>query len=167
MSNQFHIRKASAEDIPTINQLAAAIWEPTYRPILTKEQIEYMFGIIYTPEALRQQMQEGQTFLLLHDGENALGFAAYSVKDKAEHSYKLNKIYLLPNRQGEGLGKLLLGAVENEVRAQGARYLDLNVNRHNKAKDFYERCGYQVYLEEDIPIGPYWMNDFVMRKQLT
>jgi diamine N-acetyltransferase len=79
----------------------------------------------------------------------------------------LNKIYLLPNRQGEGLGKLLLGAVENEVRAQGARYLDLNVNRHNKAKDFYERCGYQVYLEEDIPIGPYWMNDFVMRKQLT
>jgi diamine N-acetyltransferase len=82
MSNQFHIRKASAEDIPTINQLAAAIWEPTYRPILTKEQIEYMFGIIYTPEALRQQMQEGQTFLLLHDGENALGFAAYSVKDK-------------------------------------------------------------------------------------
>jgi diamine N-acetyltransferase len=167
MSKQFHIRKATAADIPTINQLAEAIWEPTYRPILASEQIEYMFGIIYTPEALKQQMQEGQTFLLLYDGNEALGFAAYSVKDKAERSYKLNKIYLLPNRQGEGLGKRLLDAVENEVRALGARYLDLNVNRYNKAKDFYERCGYEVYYEEDIPIGPYWMNDFVMRKQLT
>ncbi|MDX5419777.1 MAG: GNAT family N-acetyltransferase [Hymenobacteraceae bacterium] len=166
MSN-YTIRKATTADIPIINRLATAIWEPTYRPILSQEQISYMFEMIYIPEALQQQMQDGQTFLLLQDGDEPLGFASYSVKDESEKVYKLNKIYLLPNRQGEGLGKLLLDSVEAKVSELGARYLDLNVNRYNKAKSFYERCGYQVHLQEDIPIGPYWMNDYVMRKQLT
>jgi ribosomal protein S18 acetylase RimI-like enzyme len=39
----------------------------------------------------------------------------------------------------------------------------LNVNRYNPAKDFYEKLGFKIILEEDIPIGQYWMNDYVMR----
>ncbi|SIT93888.1 Ribosomal protein S18 acetylase RimI [Pontibacter indicus] len=167
MRSNFSIREAAVADIPTIHQLAEAIWEPTYRPILSREQIDYMFEAIYTYEALERQMLEGQTFLLVLDGDEPVGFAAYSVKDSAKAVYKLNKIYLLPSRQGSGLGKVMLEAVEERVRKAGARYLDLNVNKYNKAKAFYERCGYQVYQEEDIPIGPYWMNDFVMRKALA
>ncbi|MBD1396878.1 GNAT family N-acetyltransferase [Pontibacter sp. JH31] len=161
------IREATTADIPTINRLATAIWGPTYRPILSEEQIDYMFEMIYTLPALQQQMQEGQTFLLLLDDNEYVGFASYSLKDELEKVYKLNKIYLLPTRQGTGLGKLLLEAVEAKVSKLGAGFLDLNVNRFNKAKTFYERCGYQVHLQEDIPIGPYWMNDYVMRKQLA
>ncbi|MBX0335269.1 GNAT family N-acetyltransferase [Pontibacter sp. HSC-14F20] len=166
MSSKFSFREASLSDIPLIHQLARATWEPTYRAILSQEQIEYMFEVIYTYEALERQMQENQTFILLQDSLEPIGFAAYSLKDSADAVYKLNKLYLLPTRQGEGLGNLLLTAVEERVRKAGARYLDLNVNTYNKAKAFYERCGYQVLLEEDIPIGPYWMNDYVMRKAL-
>jgi diamine N-acetyltransferase len=167
MNSKYSIREATTTDIPTINQLAKAIWEPTYRTILTREQIDYMFSVIYTHEALERQMLEGQTFLLLYEGTEPIGFAAYSIKDKEERSYKLNKIYLLLSRQGEGLGKLMLEEVESRASKAGAKYLDLNVNKYNKAKAFYERCGYQVHLEEDIPIGPYWMNDYVMRKALA
>ncbi|WP_222619739.1 MULTISPECIES: GNAT family N-acetyltransferase [Pontibacter] len=165
MSN-YKIRTATISDVPTIKALAEAIWEPTYKSILSKEQIEYMFDVIYTSEALQQQMQDGQTFLLLYQDEQPLGFAAYSLKDAGEKVYKLNKIYLLPECQGKGLGKLLIAYVENEVKQLGGNILDLNVNKYNKAKAFYETCGYHVHQEEDIPIGPYWMNDYVMRKQL-
>jgi diamine N-acetyltransferase len=167
MNGKYSIREASATDISSIHQLAEAIWEPTYRAILSREQIDYMFGVIYTCEALERQMLEGQTFLLLYDEAEPIGFAAYSIKDKEERSFKLNKIYLLHSRQGEGLGKLMLEEVESRVSRAGAEYLDLNVNKYNKAKTFYERCGYHVHLEEDIPIGPYWMNDYVMRKALA
>lgn len=125
-----------------------------------------MFDVIYSQDALQKQMQEGQTFLLLFNAETPIGFAAYSLKDEADKIYKLNKIYLLPECQGMGAGKKLLDQVEGEVRESGGAMLDLNVNRYNKAKAFYERCGYAVHQEEDIPIGPYWMNDFVMRKTL-
>lgn len=165
--NNYSIRTATISDISTIKTLAEATWEPTYKSILEKEQIDYMFDVIYSSEALQQQMQDGQKFLLLFDEQNKpLGFASYSLKDAVEQIYKLNKIYLLPYCQGKGLGKLLLTYAENEVRKLGGRYLDLNVNKYNKAKTFYETCGYHVHHEEDIPIGPYWMNDFVMRKQL-
>ncbi len=125
-----------------------------------------MFEVIYSREALERQMQEGQTFLILEESGKPVGFAAFSVKDEAAKAYKLNKIYLLPQTQGKGYGKALLQAVEQEVKLSGATLLDLNVNRHNPAKGFYERCGYQVHQQEDIPIGPYWMNDYVMRKKL-
>jgi diamine N-acetyltransferase len=48
----------------------------------------------------------------------------------------------------------------------GKHTVDLNVNRHNKAKSFYEKMGFVVAYEEDIPIGSYWMNDYAMRKEL-
>lgn len=165
MSN-YTFRAATIADIPTIEKLALATWEPTYKPILSKEQIDYMFGVIYTPEALQQQMQEGQTFILLYQQEKPLGFASYSLINADEQGYKLNKIYLLPACQGKGLGRLLLTHIEQEVRKLGGRVLDLNVNKYNKAKAFYETCGYHVHHEEDIPIGPYWMNDYIMRKEL-
>lgn len=166
LSSMTSIRLATLTDLPIIQQLAEATWEPTYRSILTQEQIAYMFEVIYTPDALTKQMQEGQTFMLLQENGTPVGFAAFSVKDPETQVYKLNKIYLLPETQGKGYGKLLLQAVEQEVKSRGAHTLDLNVNRYNKAKSFYERCGYHVHHEEDIAIGPYWMNDYVMRKQL-
>ncbi|WP_242916550.1 GNAT family N-acetyltransferase [Pontibacter liquoris] len=166
MATTYRIRKATLSDIPTIRALAEATWEPTYSPILSKEQIDYMFDVIYSEEALAKQLQEGQTFLLLLEQEEALGFASYSVKEAPAHIYKLNKIYLMPQCQGKGYGKVLITAVEEEVKQLGAKLLDLNVNRYNRAKQFYERCGYVEHQQEDIAIGPYWMNDYVMRKTL-
>lgn len=125
-----------------------------------------MFEEIYSEEALQKQIQEGQRFMLLYKQAKPIGFAAYSMKDSEQKIYKLNKIYLLPDCQGIGAGKVLLNHVEEEVKALGGAVLDLNVNRHNQARLFYERCGYAVHQEEDIPIGPYWMNDYVMRKKL-
>ena len=60
----------------------------------------------------------------------------------------------------------MIDEVCRRVLAAGKHTLDLNVNRHNKAKSFYEKMGFTIAYEEDIPIGDYWMNDFVMRKEL-
>jgi GNAT superfamily N-acetyltransferase len=68
--------------------------------------------------------------------------------------------------QGSGYGRTLLTAVEKEVRQLGATTLELNVNRYNPAIRFYERCGYSQYKQEVLPMGEFWMNDFVMRKEL-
>ncbi|GHA76553.1 GNAT family N-acetyltransferase [Pontibacter akesuensis] len=166
MNTNHTIRQASTEDIPAIKRLADETWEPTYKSILSKEQIDYMFEVIYSEAALEAQMKEGQTFLLLLEEAQPVGFAAYSVKDAEASVYKLNKIYLLPQTQGKGYGKILLQEVEQQAKKAGAAILDLNVNRHNNAKAFYERAGYHVHQQEDIAIGPYWMNDYVMRKAL-
>ncbi|TXK37991.1 GNAT family N-acetyltransferase [Pontibacter qinzhouensis] len=166
MTTPYCIRTATEADITAIKQLADATWEPTYRHILSQEQIAYMFSKIYTEEALLEQMQAGQTFLLLQEQNEPIGFASISEKDAEKQVYKLNKIYLLPSCQGRGLGRVLLNSAEAMALAKGAHIIDLNVNRHNQALIFYQSCGYHVLQEEDIPIGPYYMNDYVLRKEL-
>lgn len=158
------ITPATEQDIPTIIELAEATWEPTYRYIISKEQLDYMYRVIYTPASvLRQMREQHHNYLLAYVDEQPSGFASYS--EKPEGIYHLNKIYVLPSHQGQKLGQRLIQAVEDAVRAAGGRALELNVNRHNPALAFYERQGFAQHREEDIPIGPYWMNDFVMRKE--
>ena len=177
---QPRIQPATLKDIPTIMALAEATWEPTYRFIISKEQLEYMYRVIYTPASLKRQMQEQQhTFLVAYVDEHPAGYASFSPLPKPSTepaapdtatglAFKLHKIYVMPSHQGQGLGVRLLEAVEQAATAAQGQFLELNVNRHNaSAISFYERHGYSRQREVDVPIGPYWMNDFIMRKQLA
>lgn len=163
----YTIRKATPTDTDIIIKIAEDTWWPTYSPILAKEQIVFMLGEIYASEKINHQLETGeQAFLLLTEGNDAVAFAAYSPREEDHNIYKLHKLYCLPQTQGKGYGKILINAVIKEVLKAGKHTLDLNVNRYNKALTFYEKMGFAIAYEEDIAIGPYWMNDFVMRKQL-
>jgi diamine N-acetyltransferase len=158
---------AKPEEAILIRQLAEAIWWPTYTPILKEDQIRYMLDHIYDLESIKGQIErKEQIYLLLTEREDVVGFASYSLRKENKDAYKLHKLYVLPGKQGSGLGKTLLKAVEDIVVKEGKDVLELNVNKYNPAKEFYEKMGYEVIYEEDIPIGPYWMNDYVMRKEL-
>ena len=61
------------------------------------------------------------------------------------------------------MGKFLINEVVDRVREVDGRTLELNVNRANKAKDFYERAGFKIKETVDIEIGNgFQMNDYVM-----
>lgn len=158
------IRKADHEDIPAIIAIIGQTWELTYREILDLDQVRYMEQEIYNPEALEKQMAEGQDFYLLEAAGQPAAFAAGSPAGEA--TFKLNKLYVDPAYQGRDFGKLLLQRMEQEARQRGASFLILNVNRYNKARLFYKKQGFAIIREEDIPIGKFWMNDYVMQKAL-
>ena len=170
----YTIRQATINDVETIRVLAEKTWWDAYSPILEKEQIAYMLGDIYSAEKITSQLENNtQTYLLLIEPARTTGgddkpvaFAAYSPREESPEIYKLHKLYCLPETQGKGYGKILINEVINKTLEAGKHTLDLNVNRHNKAKSFYQKMGFRVVYEEDIPIGNYWMNDYVMRKEL-
>jgi GNAT superfamily N-acetyltransferase len=158
------IRPGELEDINTIGFLAQQIWPETYGAILPAEQLQYMLNLFYSPASLRKQMVEEQhQFLIVEQEEDeAIGFASWS--PTAEPGvYKLQKLYVLPGHQGKGLGRTLLQYIFEAIQPEGASLLRLNVNRHNKARQFYEKMGFAVVKEEDVAIGNnYFMNDYVM-----
>jgi GNAT superfamily N-acetyltransferase len=158
------IRDATVADVDAILKIAEQTWWPTYEPLLGREQVAYMLATIYAPDKIMAQVKNReQTFLLLLENEQPVAFAAYSPREEDRDIYKLHKLYCLPATQGKGYGKILINAVMDKTIEAGKHTLDLNVNRYNKAKDFYQRMGFTIAYEEDIPIGPYWMNDYVMR----
>ncbi len=161
----YTIRNATPMDVPVIHQIAEITWQDAYRDILSPEQMRYMLDAVYGHETLTSLIESGeQQFILLEEAGVARGFAAYSPRREDEETFKLHKIYNLPESQGKGYGKILILSVIDAVEKSGKNILELNVNRHNRARYFYEKMGFYIAYEEDIPIGPYWMNDYVMRK---
>lgn len=160
----FIIRKATINDIPLINTMAQVIFPATYQEILSKEQLDYMMDWMYSPENLRKQMEEeGHIYYIACKEDEAAGYV--SIQPEGEHLFHLQKIYVLPHFQGCQLGKILF---EQAIRAIKEIHpepceMHLNVNRNNKALQFYEHMGMKKVAEGDFPIGNgYYMNDYIM-----
>lgn len=143
------------------------VWPQTYTPIIGAEQVSYMLGRFYDPEALKQQMENGHQFLLAYDEAIPVAFASYSGIEP--QIYKLHKLYIILGQQGKGIGRFLIDHIVADLKQRNATALRLNVNRYNTAaRAFYEKTGFKQILEEDIDIGNgYFMNDYVLSLPIT
>ncbi|MDB5201427.1 MAG: family N-acetyltransferase [Ferruginibacter sp.] len=163
------IRSAGITDIPSIRVLAYDTWPAAYGAILSQAQLTYMLELIYSEHALQEQMSSlAHRFIIITDAGRDVGFASYSQKaNAAKGIFRLHKLYVLPDQQGKGTGKKLLDYLIADISRENAEALELNVNRNNKAFDFYKKMGFDISREEDIDIGAgYFMNDYVMTKLL-
>src|SRR5690606_734742 len=160
--------KATIKDIPTIREIAHITWYPTFRDILSQEQIEYMLEMMYSEKALKEQIEvRNHQFFLAKEDEKTLGYLSVEVGYNQQPVTKIHKIYILPDLQGKGIGKLLMQKAEQVALENQNAILSLNVNRFNKAMKFYESLGFVNTKTEDIDIGNgYLMEDFVMEKNL-
>jgi len=157
------LRKAKEEDLEIIRDIAADTWPDAYLDIIGQAQIDYMLEKMYNRGELLKQLMDGHIFLIAEDNENQYGFAGYSIIGHDERIYKLHKLYVLPSAHGKGIGKILINEVFNQVKDAGASALELNVNKHNKAKDFYLKGGFTVKESVKLDIGGgYFMDDYVM-----
>jgi ribosomal protein S18 acetylase RimI-like enzyme len=160
----FSIRRANSEDVPLIRELCFKVWPQTYASILSQEKIDYMLELMYSSDSLEEQMNNGSQFIFVYEDEEPVGFAAYF--EKAPTIFKLDKIYILPSQQGKGTGRFVVDYILDEIRQKGATSLQLQVQRENKARNFYEKLGFAIIDEKDFDIGNgFFMNDYVMEKK--
>ena len=161
----FSIEKASVDDIPLIRELTFKVWPQTYAEVLSQEQIDYMLEMMYSPSSLEKQMKSGAQFIFVYDEKEPVGFASYQEMEPG--IYKLHKIYVLPSQQGKGTGRFVIDHIIEQIQQRKAKVLQLQVNRNNKAKSFYERLGFSVREELKLDIGNgYFMDDYIMEKRL-
>lgn len=163
-----YIRLASPEDLPLIHELGKRCFYPTYLPFIAREQVDYMFHRMYDLPSLQQQLGEkGHVFLLAFLQDTPVGFASYEQDFDAARGCKVHKLYVLPDIQARGVGRGLLDRIALDALETGQQSIWLNVNRYNKAVDFYRHLGFVVMAEDDIDIGNgFYMNDYEMKKTL-
>lgn len=163
------IRRADAGDFTVIRQVAHATWPHTFAEILSPAQIAYMLEWMYSPAALAEQAGPlGHVFLIAEQDGCAVGYVSYQFDHPEAGTTKIHKLYLLPALQGRGIGRRLVDAVREAAQSAGQSALQLNVNRYNKAIEFYERYGFLRVGIENIDIGNgFLMEDAVMRMSLS
>lgn len=162
------IVEATTDHIYNIQVLSNVIWPATFSNILSQEQISYMMDMMYSTSSLEKQMNElNHHYLLAEEDGEYLGYLSYELNYKGTPITKIHKIYVLPSIQGKGVGRLFIDAVSKLALKNNNTLLSLNVNRYNRAIDFYKRMCFDFFASENIDIGNgFLMEDYVMNKDL-
>ncbi|MEN9909721.1 MAG: hypothetical protein RLZZ540_2870 [Bacteroidota bacterium] len=161
------IVRATVADLNSITEIAHKTWPLTYGKILSPAQLDYMLNAFYSDEALRANIENGHEFILAKEADIVLGFASFEPHYEDGNTTKIHKIYILPETQGKGIGKLLIAAIAQFAKENNSSSLLLNVNRFNKALTFYQKLGFKIIQEIDIELDfGYLMEDYVMEKRI-
>ena len=162
-----HIVKATVADLNRITEIAHKTWPLTYGEILSPAQLEYMLNAFYSDAALRTNIKNGHEFILAKEEDIILGFASFEHHYEDGNTTKIHKIYILPETQGKGIGKLLIDTITQFAKENNSTSLLLNVNRFNIALTFYQKLGFKIIEEIDIELEfGYLMEDYVMEKEI-
>jgi GNAT superfamily N-acetyltransferase len=136
-------RLATTDDIPALARLINAAYE-----------VERFFlrGDRTNERALQSKLEMPEGCFLLIDGPNPDGLAgAVFVELRGSRGY-FGLLSVAPDRQGEGLGRVLVEAAEAHCRAAGCDALDMDVvNLRLELPAFYEKLGFRPVATAPFP----------------
>ena len=96
------------------------------------------------------------TLVATLDGAPA-GFASLKGNEKIE------MIYVYPAVAGQGIGTLLVDALEKLGRARGAARLEVDAS--DTARGFFERRGYRPQQRNMVPLNGEWLANTTLEKR--
>lgn len=161
------VKSYDKDKVSAIISVAHKSWFDIYPNILEEGQTEYMVYKLFTHDAIEKNFKEGSIYVLLKENDLPVGFAEAHPQPENPKTWQLGKIYMLPKSQKKGYGKMLMDEMEEVIKEHEGELVAVNVNRKNPAVDFYRRLGYTMVREENIPFGPFWMNDYKMVKKIA
>ena len=97
------------------------------------------------------------TLVATIDGAPA-GFAALKGQDKIEMAY------VYPTVAGQGIGTMLVDALEKLCKGRGATRL--TVDASDTAKTFFEHRGFKAQQRNVVPLNGQWLANTTMEKRL-
>ena len=108
--------------------------------------------------AFAARLAEAVTLLGTIDG-SPVGFASLAGGER------LDMLYVHPAVAGQGVGTMLVDALERLARSRGAARLTADVS--DSALDFFRRRGFSPRQRNSVPLGGEWLANTTMDKQLA
>lgn len=154
------LKAVPINDIEKVADLAKTIWAKHYPSVIGQEQVDYMLQNMYNLESLLKQVNEkNQLFYFITANSEIIGFLSVTLEGK-DH-WMLNKLYVLEEKAGKGIGTLILEELKKLIQP---KKISLTVNRKNyKSINFYFKNGFKIESNAVFDIGNgFVMDDFVM-----
>ena len=140
------IRRAETRDAEGISRVCAAGWRDTYHGLKEPERIEAVIAECYAPERISREIAapEGwDGWIVAVEDDIVLGAGGGGITEPGVGEVFV--LYLDPTRRGEGIGTLILAAITEQQRAQGAGEQWVSVEPENtKGLPFYFARGFEV-----------------------
>lgn len=145
----FYVRTASPRDLEAVQRLLAETWHATYDDIYGVERVREITAEWHSMPALQAQLTLPESEFLIADDGKEIAAMAFAVSADEGRTVMLRQLYVLPARQGVGIGGMLLDEIEGCF--PGAERIRLEVEAGNaKAVAFYMAMGFaQVGSTDD------------------
>ena len=154
------IRQASPADIEAIQRVAGRAWHAAHEPIIGEEAVEEFLNDYYDADSFRSEIGDEATVFAVaadsgdadtnidsaHDSDTGapVGFVSARPTEDDAAVFDLGRIYVLPDRWGDGIGRRLLSHAEETIADRSGERVRLGVMADNeRAVAFYESAGYE------------------------
>ncbi len=144
------IREAVVDDVESILKVGRSAWRQAYGEIADGDFVTLGLARWWTPESVRPVVEASRSCVAEIDGE----IVAVTAVGPLHGDLVLFRFYVLPERQGQGVGRKLMDYVLERARESGHRIIRLSYPEGNTAaRRFYAAHGFTESHREQTGEG--------------
>lgn len=168
------IKKCNLDDILDLQKIYRQTFFETFSEQNSEENMRIFLDKAYSEEKLKSEIEnkESETFLAV-ENQKILGVLKINtgnaeMESGLENSLEIQRIYILKESKGLGIGTVLMNLAEKKARELGVSFIWLGVWEKNfPAQKFYTDKGFRRFSEHAFVLGDDIQTDFLMKKELS
>lgn len=168
------IKKCSLDDILDLQKIYRQTFFETFSEQNSEENMRIFLDKAYSEEKLKSEIEdkESETFLAV-ENQKILGVLKINTgnaetESGLENSLEIQRIYILKESKGLGIGTFFMNLAEKKARELGVSFIWLGVWEKNfPAQKFYTDKGFRRFSEHAFVLGDDIQTDFLMKKELS
>lgn len=168
------IKKCSLDDILDLQKIYRQTFFETFSEQNSEENMRIFLDKAYSEEKLKSEIEDKQseTFLAV-ENQKILGVLKINTgnaetESGLENSLEIQRIYILKESKGLGIGTVFMNLAEKKARELGVSFIWLGVWEKNfPAQKFYTDKGFRRFSEHAFVLGDDIQTDFLMKKELS
>ena len=173
MTNNISFQTCSIQDLATLQMLCITTFYAAYNSKNKPQNIQqYLIKAFNTAQLTKEISNPNSQIIFLKKGEEVLGYFKINENEaqtdfQANDNLELERIYILPELQGNNYGKIMLEETIRIAQQKGKSKVWLGVWENNpNAVRFYKKNGFKLTGKHEFMFVDEAQVDFVMEKVL-
>jgi diamine N-acetyltransferase len=168
------IRKVEMSDIKELKIIAKQTFLETFAAVNSEENMKVYLEQGFSNEKLTAELQNDDSeFYFASEGEKIIGYLKINTGpsqtelEKDSNSIEIERIYVLNQFHGKGVGQLLLEKAIAIAKIQNVKFVWLGVWEENtRAISFYKKNGFVAFDKHIFKLGSEEQTDILMKRSV-
>ena len=167
------IKQCTSADVAQLRDICCRTFIETFAAQNTKEDMECFLAESFSEKRLTEELRDPESFTYIAcENDEPIGYlklniGAAQTEKGFDNSLEIQRIYLISDVKGRGLGTELIRFSVEKARELSLDFIWLGVWECNyPALKFYEKLGFEQFSQHTFVLGDDKQTDLLMRKYL-
>lgn len=172
--SKYTLSKISSDDVNQLQQISRTTFRETFAEHNTEEDLNNYLEKELSIKKLTDELNNPySTFYFASENEKLVGYLKLNWSTAQtelieEKAFEIERIYILKEYFGKGLGQFLLDNAITKGKAHEPTYIWLGVWEKNaRAIRFYEKNGFKVFSSHLFTLGNDVQTDLLMKLEIN